>query len=142
MWREVSDADLKAALSEQEARAFSRTDGFDDAAARDCVANAVAHARGFIRSGRRCRMAPDARLLPEMLVAPTMDFACFNLLKRFNRPVNESRTKAYERACALFEKVGTGLLVPEDWGEAADAAAASAPAAPSHTAPAPERMLD
>lgn len=141
-WREVTGRDLRAALSDGETRAFSASDGFSEAALDETVANAVAHVRGFVRSGRRCRMAPDARLLPDMLAAPTLDFAAFNLLKRFNRPVNESRTKAYERACALFEKVGTGLLTPEDWGEAPDAVAAAAPAAPSSTAPAPERMLD
>ena len=31
--------------------------------------------------------------------------------------MNESRTKSYDRACSLFEKVAQGVIVPEDYGE-------------------------
>ena len=46
-----------------------------------------------------------------------MDYAAFNILKRLRLPVNESRSRAYDRACQLFEKVATGVIVPEDFGE-------------------------
>ena len=92
----------------------------------------MAHARGCVRSGRKCRMPSDEGLLPDMLVAPAMDYAAFNLLKRLRRAVNESRTKSYDRACSLFEKVAQGVIVPEDYGEdPADVAPAASLARPS-----------
>ena len=117
MWREATLADFQAALSDQEARAFARTDGFDDTVIADTIANTTAHVRGAIRSGRKCRMPNDAKLIPDMFIIPAMDFAAFNLLKRFNRTVNESRSRAYDRAASLFEKTAAGQIVPEDYGE-------------------------
>lgn len=120
MWRKVTRADLAAALSEPEIRAFGQNEDADDTAVERLVANTVSAVRGYVRSGRRCRMPDDEALLPEMLVAPAMDVAAFNLLKRFNRCPNEARTKAYERAIALFERLAAGAVVPEDYGEAPD----------------------
>lgn len=120
MWRKPDIEDFYATLEQSEADLFSRSDGSALDTIQRQIDLAVSHARGFIRSGRKCAMSADESLLPEMLVAPAMDFAVFNLLKRLRRDVNASRTKAYDRACALFEKIGAGAIVPEDYGEAPD----------------------
>lgn len=134
MWKAPDIDDFYATLEESEADLFARTDGSAIDTIQRQIALAVSHARGFIRSGRKCRMAADESLLPEMLVAPAMDFAAFNLLKRLRRDVNDSRTKAYERACSLFEKIGAGAIVPEDYGEdPADVQPAASIAHPSIT---------
>lgn len=117
MWRSLETADFFAALDEREAEVFARNEDEDGAPIRKQIAAAVAHARGCIRSGRKCRMPADESLLPDMLVAPTMDFAVFELLTRLRRNVNDSRTKAWERANALFDKIAEGRIVPEDYGE-------------------------
>ena len=121
-WRQPTIDDLKATLSDLETQVFGEA-SFDDAALSRQLANSVSSVRGFVRSGRKCRMPSDESLLPDFLISPTMDYAAFNVLKRLRIPVGESRTKAYDRACALFEKVGAGQIVPEDFGEdAADVA--------------------
>ena len=116
-WRKVTRDDLAATLSEREIRVFGQNDSFDEAAVDRQLANAVSAVRGYIRSGRKCRMPDDGELVPDFLVTPATDLAAYNLLKRFNRNPNEARTKAYERALALFEKVAAGAVVPEDYGE-------------------------
>ena len=116
MWKQPTIEDLKASLSDIETQVFGQ-EHFDEQPLLDQLANSVAHVRGFVRSGRKCRMPDDQTLLPDFLIAPAIDYAAFNLLKRLRLVVNESRTKAYERACSLFEKVGSGQIVPEDYGE-------------------------
>lgn len=116
MWRKATIEDLKASLSDIETQVFGHED-FDEQPLNDQLANTISHVRGFVRSGRKCRMPDDPSLLPDFLIAPAIDFAAFNVLKRLRLVVNESRTKAYDRACLLFEKVGSGQIVPEDYGE-------------------------
>ncbi|MBR0197942.1 MAG: hypothetical protein IJQ34_07395 [Kiritimatiellae bacterium] len=117
MWRKPTIDDFYATLESDEAALFARNENEDLAPLERQMAMAVSHARGFVRSGRKCRMSADEALLPDMLITPAMDYAAFNILKRLRRNVNDSRTKAYERACSLFEKIGQGLIVPEDYGE-------------------------
>lgn len=117
MWRKVKKEDLYATLSEKEVRVFGQNEAADESVIEQQLENTVSAVRGYIRSGRKCRMPNDETLLPDMLIAPAMDFAAFNLLKRFNRNPNEARTKSYEHAQSLFEKVATGAISPEDYGE-------------------------
>lgn len=131
-WRKPTEDDFFATLEEDEANLFARNPSIDLAPVTRQIGLAVAHARGCVRSGRKCRMPSDEGLLPDMLVAPAMDYAAFNLLKRLRRAVNESRTKSYDRACSLFEKVAQGVIVPEDYGEdPADVQPAASLARPS-----------
>ena len=131
-WSKPTEDDFFATLEEDEANLFARNPSTDLAPVTLQIGLAVAHARGCVRSGRKCRMPSDEGLLPDMLVAPAMDYAAFNLLKRLRRAVNESRTKSYDRACSLFEKVAQGVIVPEDYGEdPADVAPAASLARPS-----------
>lgn len=117
MWRRPTEEDFLATLEEREAELFARDENDDRAPMAQQMALAVSHARGCVRSGRKCRMPADETLLPDMLVGPAMDYAAFNLLSRLRRDVNASRTKKYDRACALFDKVAAGAIVPEDYGE-------------------------
>ena len=116
-WRRPTEEDFLATLEEREADVFARNLEADRAPIGQQMALAVSHVRGCVRSGRKCRMPADESLLPDMLVGPAMDYAAFNLLSRLRRDVNASRTKKYDRACALFDKVASGAIVPEDFGE-------------------------
>ena len=116
-WRTPTEQDFLATLEEREAEVFARNLEADRAPMTQQMALAVSHVRGCVRSGRKCRMPADESLLPDMLVGPAMDYAAFNLLSRLRRDVNASRTKKYDRACALFDKVAQGVVVPEDYGE-------------------------
>lgn len=139
-WRKITRADFAATLSEAEIRAFGQSDDYTENTIEQLVENTVSTVRGFILSGRRCRVSPDLSTLPDMLVSPAMDYAAYNLLKRYNRNPNEARTRAYERANALFDKIAAGDVVPEDF-DAADPMRPVA-AAPAFSPPRPARLLD
>ena len=116
-WRKPTRDDFSAALSDPEIRAFGQNDDADDRAIAQLIANTVATVRGYIRAGRRCRLSADETLLPDMLVAPAMDLAAWNLLKRFNRVPNDARRAAWESARDLLNRVAAGSVAPEDFGE-------------------------
>ena len=118
-WRKPNLDDFTAALSEQEIRVFGQNDNADDAAIEKLLANTVSSCRGYIRAGRRTRMSADESLLPDMLIAPAMDLAAFNLLKRFNRVPNEARRAAYDNALTLLKSIASGSVAPEDYCEEA-----------------------
>ena len=137
-WITPTRDDLTATVSAAEITAFGESSDFTDAV--DAIlARTVSFVRGFIRAGRT-RLAADEGTLPASLLAPAMDYAAFDLLKRFNVPMSEDRRKARADALALFKKVADRRLAvePADGAEALD----EVPAAPSSTAPCPPRMLD
>lgn len=137
-WITPTRDDLTATVSAKEIEAFGKSSDFADAV--DAIlARTVSFVRGFVRAGR-ARLAADAGSIPASLLAPAMDYAAFDLLKRFNVPMSEDRRKARADALALFEKVAARQLAvePADGADALD----EAPAAPSSTAPCPPRMLD
>lgn len=138
-WRRPTENDLASALSAAETGAFQQSAGKVRPVDRQ-IAEAVAFARGCIRSGGRCRMDADEATLPESLVSPAMDLVRFRFLSRLNLAVNASRTKLYEDARKLFEAIARGEYVPEgaEPDGDADAAALSPVSAPAS----PPRLLD
>ena len=94
MWRKPTIDDFYATLESDEAALFARNENEDLAPLERQMAMAVSHARGFVRSGRKCRMSADEALLPDMLITPAMDYAAFNILKRLRRNVNDTRERA------------------------------------------------
>ena len=137
-WIAPSRDDLTATISADEVAAFGDSAEFTDAV--DAIlARTVGFVRGFVRAGRT-RLASDAGTIPSSLLAPAMDYAAFDLLKRFNVPVGEDRRRARTDALALFEKVSERKLAVEP-AEEADVLD-EVPAAPSSTRPCPPRLLD
>lgn len=117
-WRKPTTDDLVSTLSQKEIDLFSKSAEFSgtDPIARQ-IDLTVSTVRGFISSGRKCKMSPETDSIPEMLIESAMAYAAFNLLKRMPVQIGEARTKAYERAASLFDKIATGVIVPEDYGE-------------------------
>lgn len=138
-WITPTRDDLTATVSAAEITAFGESSDFTDAV--DAIlARTVSFVRGFVRAGR-VRLAADAgRSIPASLLAPAMDYAASDLLKRFNVPMSEDRRKARADALALFEKVAARQLAVEPADESASSD--EVPAAPSSTAPCPPRLLD
>ena len=117
MWRKVHEADLNASLSLAELDAFRKSADFEHDPVESQIRQVCSYVRGIIRSApSRVRMAQDEDWLPESLISPAMAKLRFDLLTRMNLPVNESRTKAYEKAEELFDKIRRGEFVPESDG--------------------------
>lgn len=126
MWRKVHEADLIASLSMQEIEAFRRSADFEHDPVESQIRQTCSYVRGVIRSApARVRMASEEDWLPESLISPAMAKLRFDILTRMGLVVNESRTKAYENAEELFDKVRRGEFVPESDGVDNDAVAGS-----------------
>lgn len=140
MWRKVHEADLNSSLSQTEIDAFRRSAIEVDPIV-SLVTSTVAYVRGIIRSApTRVKLHPDETYLPESLIIPAMDLARFNVLTRANVVVNESRTKAYERANQLLDDVRAGRFIPESATESEESNdIAGSPASGSVR---PHRLLD
>ena len=114
MWRKVHEADLNASLAQSEIDGFRRSADFEHDPVASQIRQICAYVRGCIRSGgAKVRMAREEDWLPESLISPAMDYLRYQILTRMNQPVNESRTKAYENAVALFDQLRKGEFVPE-----------------------------
>ena len=112
MYRKVHEADLNASLSLAEIDAF-RKSALDGDPVEAQIASVVAYVRGCIRSGGKAVLSRKEDYLPESLILPAMDYLRYQILTREDLKVNESRTKAYDRACDLFNSIRKGEFVPE-----------------------------
>lgn len=143
MWIKVREADLISTLALDEVDAFRRSADFESDPIDNQIRRTCSHVRGCIRTGgalKESQMHPEADWLPESLVSPAMDFLRYQILTRMDRTVNESRTKAYDRACQIFDDLRRGDFVPEPNGPTVEGTEkAVSPAAAEAT---PERLLD
>ena len=114
MWRKVQEADLVSSLSLKEVDAFRKSAEFEHDPVEKQIRGTCAYVRGCIRTdGAKVRMAREEDWLPESLIPPAMDYLRYNILTRMNVVVNESRTKSYDNAVALFDQLRRGDYVPE-----------------------------
>ena len=143
MWVEVTETDLAATIAQREIDAYRRSgpnDGSDLVA--ELLRRTVSHVRGWISCNGDVRLGPSGTI-PEGLVSPAMDYAAADLLKRIDRPLNDDRRKARERAEILFEKIAQGAYKPESYTPDGTLDDATRPAtSPSFAHPRPERILD
>lgn len=139
-WTKPTRDDLTATLSQRETDAFSRSSGFSDDVVDGILSRTSDLVRGFVRAGG-AKVPAQPGTIPPSLLAPAMDYAAFDLLKRFNLPVSEDRRKARTDALAIFEKVAERKIAvePDDDEEVAAATVATTPAA---APPYPARILD
>ena len=138
-WIKPTRDDLTATTSAEEVAAFGDSADFADAVS-GILARTADLVRGYVRAGG-AKISAEPGTIPPSLLAPAMDYASFDLLKRFNIPVNEDRRKARTDAVALFEKVAERKIAVEPADDEEPAAAAVA-ASPVAAQPNPARMLD
>lgn len=116
-----TEDDLVSSLSREEVEAFRADGAFGGDPVEAQIRDVAAFVRGFIRANGGVRMCPDEGTLPASLVGPAMDYLRHRLLTRMNLAVNESRTKAWEAAKDLFQRIAEGRFAPESHGSGPDA---------------------
>lgn len=126
-WRKVTESDLTSSLSQSEVEAFRRSADFEHDPVEKQLAGVVAKVRGYIRASRTVALDPDETTIPESLVSDAMDFLRYEILTRLDIVVNESRTKAYERALETFKEVANGTFKVEPGVEPLPTGAVAAP---------------
>lgn len=111
MWREPTTDDLRDAMLEAELSALSRVsvaDGKDPVA--KAIDNAVGRFRAALRSGARVSMGPE-RTLPHDLIPQAMHVAAFFFMgSRAGAKVSDPRTKLYDDAIKLAERIESGTV--------------------------------
>ena len=137
-WIKPTKDDLTATVSADEVEAFGQSADFADAV-EGILSRTSDLVRGYVRAGGT-KVPATPGTIPPSLLAPAMDYAAFDLLKRFNIPVSEDRRKARTDALALFEKVAERKISVEPAAEAKTAA--SAASSPVAAPPNPARLLD
>ena len=111
-WTKLTEENLVANLTREEVE--SRRKDFEMDPVPVILGETVELIRGSIASGRKCQLDPTPGTIPAMLVSAAASYAAFQLLKRYRVAINEPRTKAYEHATQLFEKIAAGQIVPPD----------------------------
>ena len=142
MWRRPTEDDLVSSLSREEVEAFRADGDFGGDPVEAQIRDVAAFVRGFIRANGGVRMCPDGGTLPASLVGPAMDYLRHRLLTRVNLAVNESRTRAWEAAKDLFQRIAEGKFSPESYTADPDGDGGARPATrPATGRPNPGRML-
>ena len=78
----------------------------------DILRRVAVFVRGYIQSAPRAvRLPADETMLPDALIAPAMDYAAIDVLKKLPLTVTDERKKAREDAIKLFERVADGRYV-------------------------------
>lgn len=134
MWRKPTKEDLEKSLSATEVAAYSRAakgTADPEEIVADVLTRTVDTARGYIRSNPKLTLSPDAGLVPEGLIAPIMDIAAYDLIKRLPVTISETRTSARNEALRLLRDVASGAYFCESFGQPESAKSGAAVASSS-----------
>ena len=126
-WRKITEADLAAALKDSEISSFRKSGDFGHDPVDQLLASVTARVRGYIRASRTVALDPDETTIPESLVSDAIACVRYDILTRFDKPVNESRSKAYEQALETFKAVAAGTFAVEPGVTPAPSDAVAAP---------------
>ena len=137
-WIKPTREDLTATISSEEIDAFSASADFSDVVDAN-LRRTVQLVRGYVRAGG-VKLPADESLMPPSLLASAMDYAAYDLLKRFSVEIAEPRRRAREDALSIFKEVGAGRMAVEPH-EDEDGSSAVA-VAPMTAPPTPARLLD
>ena len=137
-WIKPTREDLTATISSEEIDAFSASADFSDVVDAN-LRRTVQLVRGYVRAGG-VKLPADESLMPPSLLASAMDYAAYDLLKRFSVEISEPRRRAREDALSIFKEVGAGRMAvePNEDEDGSSAVAVSPMTAP----PTPARLLD
>ena len=128
-WIKPTREDLTATISSEEIDAFSASADFSDVVDAN-LRRTVQLVRGYVRAGGVKLPADES----------AMDYAAYDLLKRFSVEISEPRRRAREDALSIFKEVGAGRMAVEPH-EDEDGSSAVA-VAPMTAPPTPARLLD
>lgn len=121
MWRELTEQDVRDALSDREVESYTRAaagPSWDPAAVARVLAKTADLVRGYLlASPRRPAMGPG-RTLPPALIGPAADYAAVSLIRRVPVEIRKERLDARAEAVELFKAVAAGGIAVE--GHAAD----------------------
>ncbi len=140
MWCELTESDLLCSVSQKEVDTYRQSMPWDQDCVSGLLTRTAKYVRGCIVSGARITALPPGNTIPASLVSAAVDYAAYDLLKRFPVAVSEDRRRARSDAKTLFDTIAEGKRTVESPDSSSDdgAPAVTPIAAPAH----PERLLD
>lgn len=124
MWRELTERDIRDALSDREVESYARAASgpeWDPEAVARILAKTAATVRGYILTSPKRPVAGPGLTLPESLAGPAADYAAVSLLRRIPKEIRKERLDARAEALDLFKAVAKGEVAVEDWHAGAEA---------------------
>ena len=121
MWRELTEGDLRDALSAREIAAYTRAAAgpeWKPEAVAGILAKTADLARGYVASSPKGIRPGPGRSLPEALIGPAADYAAVTLLRLLPGKISEPRMAARREALDLFKSIAAGDVTPESDGPA------------------------
>ncbi len=142
MWRKLTPANLASTLNQRELEAYrkAQSDEGNDPV-EEILANTAQLVRGYCRAAG-AKLPPDALAVPGSLVGAALDYAAFDVCKRFKAQVTEDRRKARTDAAALFELVRKGDFPTDPVDDETEDGSASHATTPATASPNSKRLLD
>ena len=119
-WRRPDSDDIYATLTKDEVEIYRTSANWTEDPIKRLLARSVSVARGYLKANGRVKMSPDAEALPESCISPAMDYLAFDILKRLGVKISDDRRDARRQAIAFFEKIASGEMSVEDYGESED----------------------
>jgi phage gp36-like protein len=119
-WRVPDIDDIYATLTKDEVEIYRTSANWTEDPIKRLLTRSVSVARGYLKANGRVKMSPDAEALPESCISPAMDYLAFDILKRLGVKISDDRRDARRQAIAFFEKIASGEMSVEDYGENAE----------------------
>lgn len=126
-WRYATEDDLKKSVSATEVEAYRAvaTGGGDDPVV-DLIRRTTRLVRGYMRANRRIKLPEDEYLLPDTLIAPAMDYACYDVVARVPVDNTEDRRERRRQAIEVFRAVAADTFFVESYEPEDEAAGGGA----------------
>ena len=119
-WRKVDFDDIYATLTKDQVEIYrSSANWTQDPIQRLCDRTA-AYVRGHLKANGRVKLSPNELEIPECTISPAMDYLAYDILKRIDAGISEERKEARRQSIAYFEKISSGAISVEDYGETTD----------------------
>ena len=125
MWRELTERDIRDALSDREVESYARAAAgpeWDPEAVARILAKTADTVRGYIMTSPKRPVMGPVRTLPPALLGPAADHAAVTLLRRIPKEIRKERLDARAEALDLFKAVAKGEVAVEDYSEGEESA--------------------
>ncbi len=116
MWREPTEDDIIASISQAELDSYKRSANWEADPVDILCQRAAAYARDHIRSNPRIILSPNAHEIPESCISPAMDYLAVDVCKRIGQAATEERKEARKEAIDFFKRIAEGKLIVESYG--------------------------
>ncbi len=120
-WRRPDIDDIYATLTKDEVEIYRTSANWTEDPIKRLLTRSVAFVRGKLKANGNVRMSPNADEIPESTISPAMDYLAFDILKRLGVKISDDRRDARRQAIAFFEKIASGEMSVEDYGESVEA---------------------